>query len=174
MVPDLPSTNVNNIFLLLVNYFTSAPITDNTMMCFLKVLRNPYVGLMIEHYLHPILVYLGTYEGVYAWEVGLQLAELIVQWPHKYRNITAAVQLPEDTYCQHTNKLAFEIVSGVPMHIKVDRLDKDAADGVPMAEQLLYFIGKCSRKFGYQCDYHRLLPEGLTGIESDHYLDLQL
>lgn len=174
MVPELPATNINNIFLLLINYFTSIPISDHTIQCFLNVLKNPYVDQMIEHYLHPILVYLGSYEGVHAWEVGIKLAELVMQWRSKYRNITGAVKLTEDTYCQKIKKLAFEIISGVPMHINVDRLDRDVADRVPMAENLLYLISKCSRKLGYHCDYHRLLPEGLVGIESDHYLDLQL
>jgi hypothetical protein len=50
-----------------MNYFTSAPITEDTIVCFLNLLGNPYVERMVEHYLHPILVYLGTYEGIHAW-----------------------------------------------------------------------------------------------------------
>jgi hypothetical protein len=60
------------------------------------------------------------------------------------------------------------------MHISVETLEQDVAENVPMAEHFLYMVSKCSRKFRYSCEYHKMLPEGLVGIESDCYLDMQL
>lgn len=50
-----------------MGYLTSTPMSDHAMVSFLLILKNPYIHLMIEHYLNPIVVYLATYEGIYSW-----------------------------------------------------------------------------------------------------------
>lgn len=152
-MPIIPSTNLNSLFQNLINYFMSVPVTNHMILCFMDILNNKYVVHIVEHYLWEILLYLCGYEGPQAWDVGLKLGELILQWRKKYPKIMTVFNIPEDTYCQRIKKLAMSTQLGIPIPISTLTLNSDILNRVPMADYFKYLLIRCARKYNYLGDY---------------------
>ena len=143
VVPDFLDGNPQKLMTMLVWYLKSCDISDTIILFLLELLRNSQVQQVIEQHLYTVLIILMSYEGVYSWRAGTEIARLILQWRHKYPNIMDIVfQEDEGCYSIKIKKLAFEQALNLDLQVNplnnpsIDRnmLDRDIDNNVPMAK----------------------------------------